>query len=275
MANLTQLDKRKLEDILGMSSGYVLDFTNSKFQDFFKSVVGINIYEEKYAVHGDSKAKRLRMFWEIEPDQIVGKTIIEMLEIWKYNRKTSGSPVQDSEFSDYLSIANRLLGKKTEQPLSNEDQFLKADFGKVSWEKLDVEPTIIPILNKRLEEAHKCFSSGAYLSSIFMAGSILEGLLLGAATKNPKEFNTANCSPKKDGKVKLFHEWTLAEFIDVACECNKIGLDIKKFSHALRDFRNFIHPYQQLSTGFNPDEHTARISMQVLRAALASLSGQR
>ena len=44
--------------------------------------------------------------------------------------------------------------------------------------------------------------------------------------------------------------------------------DVKKFSHALRDFRNYIHPYQQMSIGFQPDEHTARICFQVLKAAL-------
>jgi hypothetical protein len=108
-----------------------------------------------------------------------------------------------------------------------------------------------------------------------MAGSILEGLLLGVATKNPREFNMSKSSPKKDEKVKAFHDWTLSEFIDVAHDCNYIGLDVKKYSHGLREFRNFIHPFQQLSTGFKPDEHTAKISLQVLKAALASFTGQR
>ncbi len=50
---------------------------------------------------------------------------------------------------------------------------------------------------------------------------------------------------------------------------------VKKFSHSLRDFRNYIHPYEQVSSRFNPDEHTARISWQVLKAALFQLSGQK
>ena len=42
-----------------------------------------------------------------------------------------------------------------------------------------------------------------------------------------------------------------------------------------KDFRNYIHPRQQLSQNFNPDMHTAKISWQVLQAAIADLTGKR
>ena len=51
-----------------------------------------------------------------------------------------------------------------------------------------------------------------------------------------------------------------------------IGLlkpDVQKFSHGLRDFRNYIHPYQQMASGFKPDEHTAKVCFQVLKARLS------
>lgn len=275
MSSLKALDKKKLEDLFGASSGYVMDFSNQTFEEFFRTIVSTNIYDQKYAIYGESKGKRLKAFWELESDQITGKALKEMLEIWKYNQQKASKPIDTPNFNDCVKIVNNLLGVKSAEPHETEDHFLKAEFGKISWEKLNIEPSVIPILTHRLEEAQKCLNSGAYLSTIFMAGSILEGLMLGVATKNPKEFNTANSSPKKDNKVKQFHDWSLAEFIDVAHECNYIGLDVKKFSHALRDFRNFVHPFQQLSTGFKPDDHTAKISMQVLNAALASLTGQR
>jgi hypothetical protein len=109
-----------------------------------------------------------------------------------------------------------------------------------------------------------------------MCGSVLEGLLLGVALADPKRFNQAASAPTDNaGKVKQFPEWSLAQFIDVSCELGFLKLDVKKFSHALRDFRNFIHPYQQLSSRFEPDRHTAEICIQVLKAAIASLSGKR
>jgi len=43
---------------------------------------------------------------------------------------------------------------------------------------------------------------------------------------------------------------------------------IEKFTHCLRDFRNYIHPYQQMCIGFEPDEYMTKICFQVLKAAL-------
>ena len=111
---------------------------------------------------------------------------------------------------------------------------------------------------------------------IFLCGSILEGVLLGTAQQNPARFNQSKVSPKNgSGRVKQFHDWSLAQLINAACDVGFLKLDIQKFSHGLRDFRNYIHPYQQMTSGFTPDEHTAKVCFQVLKAALASLAGER
>jgi hypothetical protein len=100
--------------------------------------------------------------------------------------------------------------------------------------------------------------------------------LLDLAAKNPQRFNSSKSAPKgKDNKVRALHDWSLENLINVAYEEDFIELDIKKYSHDLRDFRNYIHPRQQASQRFNPDKHTAKISWQVLPATIASLSGQR
>lgn len=152
------------------------------------------------------------------------------------------------------------------------DDFLEREFEDVSLEKLGLDGTITDVLNIRFNEIKKCFSSKAYLSVIFMSGSTLEGILLGVALNTPKVFNQANSAPKnREGKVKQFPEWTLSQLIDTASEVGLLKDDVKKFSHALRDFRNYIHPYQQISSGFSPDQHTANICFQVLKAAIYQL----
>jgi len=155
----------------------------------------------------------------------------------------------------------------------NEDEFLKREFQEVSVESVGLDGTITEVLKLRINEIEKCLSTGAPLSVIFLAGSTLEGVLLGVAIKYQKEFNQSKSSPKdKDGKVRQFPDWTLSNFIDVAYEVGLLDEDVKKYSHTLRDFRNYIHPYQQMSSRFNPDKHTAKISWQVLKAALFQLS---
>ena len=59
--------------------------------------------------------------------------------------------------------------------------------------------------------------------------------------------------------------------INVAHELEWIDLDVKKFSHALRDFRNFIHPHEQMLQQSFPDKDTCTISWYVVQAAINDL----
>jgi hypothetical protein len=80
MSDLTYLEKKKLEQFLGMSSGYVLDFSNRTFAAIVKDSSGCNIYSSRYDQGSGSKANRLRRFWELEPNPVVAKLLSEMIE---------------------------------------------------------------------------------------------------------------------------------------------------------------------------------------------------
>jgi hypothetical protein len=274
MSTLKTIEKQPFEELLALASGYVLDFTNATFAAFFREAVEIEIYDPKYAIYGDSKAKRLRAFWETEGDGIVGRILAELIELWEY-KTPSPTERQKVVLARCREVAARLLGRQQTRA-DSEDHFLRQDLSAASFEKVRIDGNLIPILEDRFQEAGRCLVGDSPLATIFMCGSVLEGLLLGAALANPREFNQAPNSPKDAmGKVRPFHEWSLAQFIDVGCELGFLKLDIKKFGHALRDFRNYIHPYQQMCSGFSPDGHTAKICLQVLRAAIAGLSGER
>lgn len=282
MASLKQADILILEKLFEMGSGYVLNFSNTSFQQFIYNVCKLDIYDSKYAVYGDSKAKRLRVFWQVESDKTVGILINEMLACWKTNRKINALEINKNEaliFNDGLRIANRLRGvvdkaNSTDSSDTTEDEFLKKEYKNIALDKLDIDNAVIEILNGRLIEIQKGIKNESPLSVVILCGSVLEGILLGIALKNMKEFNQSTSSPKdKDsGKVLPFQDWTLSSFIDVAYSIGMLGLDVRKFSHSLRDFRNYIHPYLQVSSGFTPDIDTAKISWQVLQAAISDLT---
>lgn len=56
MSRLSHIEKQKLERELGMGSGYVLDFSNRTFEEFFREVVGVEIYADRFALGSGSKA---------------------------------------------------------------------------------------------------------------------------------------------------------------------------------------------------------------------------
>jgi hypothetical protein len=80
MANLTSLERRKLEQLLGMETGYVLDFSNRTFAEFIRDSTGRNIFDSRYDHGSGSKANRLRAFWQKEDDAVVGKLMSDMLD---------------------------------------------------------------------------------------------------------------------------------------------------------------------------------------------------
>lgn len=273
MGNLRTIEKRAFEDLFGMASGYVLDFSNNTFAEFFRETANINIYDEKYSFNGDSKAKRLRAFWEIEADHLVGKVLAALLEIWEYENADNAQ--EHLKYEKCYKIVTRLNGLKN-PTTDTRESFLNRTIILPDLNKLGLDASVTHILAQRLSEIENGIKSKSALSVIFLCGSILEGVLLGTALKLPEKFNKSTCSPKGDsGKVKPFQNWSLADFINVACDVGILQLDVKKFGHELRDFRNYIHPYQQMASNFSPDQHTANICFQVLKAALADISGER
>lgn len=276
MSSLTDIEKRYFEKLFGMETGYVLDFNDTTYAEFFKRH-GVDIHSRKYQTYGTSKAKKLRAFWEQEPDKIVGEVLSEMLASYEANCELNGRAADAALLDKTRGMAGRLTGKPVPQKAAEtEDQFLSREFAIPNIEKLPIETQAVPIIEGRLTEARVALKAGAFLSVIFLCGSVLEGVLLGAAQKQPARFNQAKTSPKgADGSPKHFHEWSLAQLIDTASEIGVLKLDVKKFSHGLRDFRNYIHPYEQMRSGFSPDEHTAKVCFQVLKAALASVAGER
>lgn len=156
---------------------------------------------------------------------------------------------------------------------ASEDEFLKKSFA-VDINSLGLVSGLSEIIKQRLTETELCVRSDAPLAAIFLIGSILEGILLNTASTYPKAFNQAQNAPKdkSTGQVRKFHDWTLNNYIDVAAEIGILKHDVQKFSHVVRDFRNYIHPYSQMASRFQPDKQTTMICFQVLKAAISQIS---
>lgn len=272
MANLKNPTKQKLEHLLSMRTGYVLDFTNSTFQDFIVTSVGIDV-DETYPE--GSKAVRLRSFWQSETDAIVARLMIEMLERWRTNQLMNNvpSPADQQIYEEVTAELNALVPDGS-TPTADEIAFLDKDLGNIDLSAVPVPLTFQEVIQQRRDEIERCLTAKAPLAVIFLCGSTLEGLLFAVADGNPKQFNQATAAPAKDGKVRPFGEWTLQNLIAVSRELGLVGEDALKHADAVRDFRNYIHPRQQIRENFTPRMFTAEMADKVLRAAIADLASR-
>ncbi len=68
-------------------------------------------------------------------------------------------------------------------------------------------------------------------------------------------------------------QWSLAHLIEVSGELDLIGKTARQASWALKDFRNFIHPYNVLQQSARPDLALAMSSLAALAEIRRSLEG--
>lgn len=95
MSDLDNATKLKLEALLGMRSGFVLDFSDATFADFVRTSIGFDPYE-KYP-SDLSKARRLRQIWQEEPSAFCNKLNLDLLEHWRVSKLLAGEAATAAE----------------------------------------------------------------------------------------------------------------------------------------------------------------------------------
>ena len=80
MAKLSFAEREAVEDVLGMSGGYVLDLSNAAFRALVRDTIATDPYDDTYAGKGESKANRLRCLLESLADPTAGKILRELIE---------------------------------------------------------------------------------------------------------------------------------------------------------------------------------------------------
>jgi hypothetical protein len=107
MGRLTHIEKQKLERELGMGNGYVLAFSNRTFEEFFREVVGVQIYDARFDLYSGSKANRMRAFWRVATEEQLKLLFNGLLEGWAIY---SNTPMPDSARTLLQQIVARLGG---------------------------------------------------------------------------------------------------------------------------------------------------------------------
>ena len=131
MANLSFIDKQLIEEVLQMSGGYVLDFSNRTFDEFMTEVIGESIYA-KYEYM--SKANLLRRFIKDYPDAYIGKMII--LAINYMRSKNLVTQANESKVNELLSFGQSKLGRKPKPKTSEASMDNRDDRSRIDYQAL-------------------------------------------------------------------------------------------------------------------------------------------
>ena len=107
MVKLKRSQIRAVDEIFDMKSGYVLDFSNRTFAEFFEDEFGIDIDDAGYETNGTSKANRLRTLLA-QADLGLVEAVLRKLLDHKQNLSAYSNPfVYDDESANAAEKSER------------------------------------------------------------------------------------------------------------------------------------------------------------------------
>ncbi len=98
-----------IDDLFEMKSGYVLNFSDRTFTQFFAEELNVDIDDPIYARNGTSKAKQLRCFLQTADRATAARTLNALWEYREVVRQRAGLDDQlKNAHGQLLAIINRL-----------------------------------------------------------------------------------------------------------------------------------------------------------------------
>lgn len=191
MSRLSLIERQRLKQEFGMSSGYVLNFSNRTFDEFFTEIVGVSIFDTTYNQGSGSKANRMRAFWKVGTDDQVISCLNGLIEGWDIYANT---PLKDSTKNLLNKIILKLGGS-----IQNAEAYSKEQE--------------ISSIDKNL--SHRLFEELINLSSLpsqkrgFAFEKFLEGLFAAYGLSPKPSFRLTG--EQIDGSFALNHETYLLE----------------------------------------------------------------
>jgi Restriction endonuclease len=112
MSNLRPIDISFLDEVFDMRGGYVLDFSDRTFREFFMGEFDIDIDNPMYSKDGNSKGKRLRCYLRSIDNQSASKTLKALWEYRQVLRERRNDSLEAPAIQGrFLRLIDKLEGK--------------------------------------------------------------------------------------------------------------------------------------------------------------------
>ena len=130
------------------------------------------------------------------------------------------------------------------------------------------ESKLREIVERDYVELQRAFVAQCWKSVIILSGGAMEAILTDLLLDRESDAKAAPSAPNKSDITK----WDFADLINVAVKLEMINPGVSKLSHPIREYRNLVHPGNELRNNlkFGPEE--ARIAIEVLNMLHRDLS---
>lgn len=143
----------------------------------------------------------------------------------------------------------------------------------LTFEFID-DAALARVLDDYYRQTQKAAAADSSLGVVVGCGSVVEGVLTWALVQRRDDAMRSARAPRKQGQAPPIEQWGLAHLIDVSVDLEIIGKTAKQAAWAVKDFRNFIHPYNVLQQSARPDQALAMNALSALAEIRRSLESR-
>lgn len=147
-------------------------------------------------------------------------------------------------------------------------------------DKLDEIPTFDFVINEKLrpllirdyKEIVSCKENDCWKSVVILCGSSIEAILYDIIKQNESKAKSLSSAPNRKGKTLPLEEWKLDSLITVACGLGLISKGLTALNHSAKEFRNLIHPREEMKGNYKLQKEEAENALIVLKTLIRDVT---
>lgn len=116
------------------------------------------------------------------------------------------------------------------------------------------------IIERDYSEIQRTYIAECWKSTIILCGGAIEAILTDLLLSNEPAAKAVKSAPSEPDITR----WDFSALISVAVELNLISAGVEKLSHSLREYRNLVHPGNELRNKLRFDAEEAKIAVEIL-----------
>jgi len=209
------------------------------------------------------QAAVLPLVQEFEQLNLEFPDLVPHFERSQYSHIASGGK-RYYNFVGVLSYASKALGRlkifieqPSDTPITEIRQFAFIN-----------DANIRMIIERDYDEIQRAYISKCWKSVIILCGGTIEAILTDLLISHDTEAKQAKSAPNKPD----ISRWDLSELINVAVELKLVTEGVEKLSHSIREYRNLVHPGNEIRKKLHFDAEESKISLEVLNILHRDLS---